>query len=146
MKVIFLDFNGVMVSGKSPIVGYNMFDKDSVSSLNNIIKETGASIVVSSGWRLCSDLLQLSDLLQSCGVKGEILDTTPFVLRTGGDVKGTEIDKWLKEWKGEPIESFVILDDDPKIVLHKDKQVKTNYWEGLTEEDANKAKEILNAI
>jgi hypothetical protein len=59
--------------------------------------------------------------------------------------RGEEIDLWLKNWNGEPIESFVILDDmyPEDLKLHQEKLVQTVESFGLTQEDVEKAVAML---
>jgi hypothetical protein len=120
MKIIFLDFDGVLnhelwykkrfetinkddVSTNYP---YYEFDPESVNNLNIIIKETDAKVVVSSTWRIGKTVEQLQDMLNVVGFKGEIIDTTPSFFAKGLDneenkisytiPRGCEIDWWLE--------------------------------------------------
>jgi hypothetical protein len=121
MKVIFLDFDGVLNSemwyrsrfeqldreeetGNYP---YYEFDPILIDRLNRIIEETDAKFVVSSTWRIGRSVEDLQNLLNRVGFKGEIIDTTPHFHAKGGDnddnpigytiPRGCEIDWWLKE-------------------------------------------------
>ena len=47
-KIIFLDIDGVLSTIRER---FRMWDKEAMSNLEKILKETGASIVVSSSWR-----------------------------------------------------------------------------------------------
>ena len=46
--------------------------------------------------------------------------------------RGEEIDKWLSDWQGEEVESFVILDDMSGAELrpHSFYLVQTGFWMG----------------
>ena len=113
MKIIFLDFDGVVAINRSRSKPYQpgspTFDRESVSNLNRLIELTDARIVVTSSWRLDSDL-PLQRLLDFEGVKGEVVGKTPY-LGLGYHGRGAEIYAFLRE-DNFPIEQFVILDDD----------------------------------
>lgn len=62
-KVIFLDFDGVLTSGKNydalvsagkPVSDEygDLFDPEAVANLQMILESTGASIVISSNWNV----------------------------------------------------------------------------------------------
>jgi hypothetical protein len=121
MKIIFLDFDGVLnsenwsrrrfneidnndISGKYP---FYEFDPLSIAELNRIIEQTEAKVVVSSTWRIGKRVEDLQQMLGVVGFKGEIIDTTPHFFAKGVDndenrigytvPRGCEIDWWLKE-------------------------------------------------
>lgn len=121
MKIIFLDFDGVLNSemwyksrfneldrtqetGNYP---YYEFDPSLINNLNQIIEKTEAKVVVSSTWRIGRSVEDLQNLLNRIGFKGEIIDTTPHFHAKGEDnegnrigytiPRGCEIDWWLKE-------------------------------------------------
>ena len=115
MKVIFLDFDGVLNSEnwmKSRRDKYSMddihnqypyyeIDPEAVEKLNTIIKATGAKVVVSSTWRLGRTVESLTQILEFQGFKGEIIDMTPHhgsPKDIGYSIpRGCEIDDWLKK-------------------------------------------------
>jgi hypothetical protein len=91
MKIIFLDFDGVLNSqywytkrmgeftmddfgSKYPIYE---FDPETIERLNYIIEKTSAKVVVSSTWRIGKNVEYLQNLLVSVGFNGEIIDKTP---------------------------------------------------------------------
>jgi hypothetical protein len=121
MKIIFLDFDGVLNSenwyrrrfkeidttdilGKYP---FYEFDHLSIAELNRIIEQTESKVVVSSTWRIGKRVDDLQKMLDVVGFKGEIIDTTPHFFAKGTDgndnrigytiPRGCEIDWWLKE-------------------------------------------------
>ena len=113
MKIIFLDFDGVLnshnwykvrstfVDGHSIQAQYPFYEIDpsAITNLNRIISETGAKVVVSSTWRLGRTPTQLMDILKPCGFVGEIIDCTPHMrfLKGYDDSvpRGCEIKGWL---------------------------------------------------
>jgi hypothetical protein len=173
MKVIFLDIDGVMNSVKSEMLaaeeeGLSEFayfcdnpHPIHTKPLNRIIKETGARIVISSTWRHSFSVIGLWRLLYAGGLRNShVIDMTPTL---NGQPRGEEIQAWLdmqqkrvdgyedeKSWMynpdfTEPVESFVILDDDADMTHLSEFLVHTDGQVGLTEEDADKAIAILNS-
>ncbi len=88
MKVIFLDFDGVLNSEEFFIMSHHSaddkkgwtetddFDPYAVKLLNQITKATGAKIVISSAWRINRTIEWLKALMYAVGVTGEIIDKT----------------------------------------------------------------------
>ena len=118
MKIIFLDFDGVMdtaryelilgISGRPSIDAYGtIFDPECVWNLREIIEKTGAKIVVSSSWKDILTFEEILDMWKKRGLPGEVIGTTPYTLEC--KKRGDEIDLWLKECKEEY--QYVILDD-----------------------------------
>ena len=158
MKVIFLDVDGVLNSEVSREQERNNFDnwmehevsEMHVNNLKKIVDATGAQIVLSSSWRfdhpkatgrdfIVDPLMKVLDRkLKAVGL--DIIDVTPDLR---GKIRGAEIQDWLG--RHSEVERFVILDDD---VDMNDEQkpffVNTTFKNGLTDELANKAIEILN--
>ena len=120
MKVIFLDFDGVLnliPQGHDDYGG--IFHPEFVDNLGRIIEETDAKLVISSSWRHMG-LERLRMMWEHRGYPGEIIDVTPDLRwRTKEDamelneveyVRGDEIDSWLK--LHPEVTNYVILDDD----------------------------------
>ncbi len=150
MKVIFLDFDGVLNSEKyvrSQSEYGVIIDPTRMVLLRQIIDITDARIVLSSSWR---EHWEKSD--ESCNHTGKainkifnqfnlkIFDKTPSI---GGN-REEEIVSWLKS--NPKTENFVVLDDrflDSPII--RGHFVKTdNYRSGISEENVNEAIKILN--
>jgi len=168
MKIVFLDIDGVLATIKScgqggkqfpefdargtfwPHVGFHALAPDCVANLNKIIAATGASIVVSSTWRMGDeeDFWDLAQYLQQSGVNGEILGRTPNLKRYRRHrvERGDEIQAWINLYK-KPIESFVILDDESDMAHLKCKLVQSKggwFEKGLEEHHADEAIAILS--
>lgn len=116
MKVIFLDFDGVLNSAasflwekrKKTINIANTLSPICASNLQYILdKASDVKIVISSTWRKLHTLNELSNILDSYGVKARIIGKTPITF--GGD-RGREIRQWLEE--NPNVTQYVILDDD----------------------------------
>jgi hypothetical protein len=153
MKVLFLDFDGVLNHYLMIIQAYDAgsrrFSADAIDRLNTIVARTGARIVVSSSWREQYTLDGLRALLASEGFTGQILDCTPVLhSRTGrgrdldpGQTRCREIQAWLDR-QPEPPQRFAILDD---IELHllSAFHVKTELDTGLCDEHVEIAISLL---
>lgn len=159
MKVIFLDVDGVLnsLSCKEKIEGYIFVEDEEIARLKELIDHTGARAVLSSTWRYGwyamehikkpdeNDLRDiymfeaLRDKLQEHSI--ELLDYTEDFGR-----RGDEISDWLKKWTGEPIESYVVLDDMASIEIqpHCKYLVQTSLSRGLEPKHIKKAINILN--
>lgn len=156
MKVIFLDIDGVLNCRftRERYRGFIFVMDRKIEMLKHLVDDTSAKIVLSSTWRqgwwdlknghensVEIDLfVALREKLQSYGL--ELLDHTLFIFYKD---RGNEIDLWLKSWEGEPIESFVILDDMNGYYLrpHANRLVRTSMKEGLQEKHVELAKKIL---
>lgn len=155
MKVIFLDFDGVITTERS---GYRL-DKEKMEFVKRICDKTGAKIVISSSWRLSTLESTISNITTVRNPDTDI----PFLMPelVAGVTKrmyafsyedaskhyriprGVEIERYLIEH--EDVDRYVILDDDDDMLLCQAPYfVKTDTRLGLTEYGMNKAIEILN--
>jgi hypothetical protein len=127
MRVIFLDFDGVLVTlrslqarkphHKNPATEDEWIkhkaDRKAVEALNYLLEQSGAKIVVSSSWRRTKEpLKKMRKVLNLWGVAGEVLDVTPYsatekkiINDDGKEVslflgreRGHEIQAWLDAW------------------------------------------------
>ena len=150
-KIIFLDFDGVLntehyqgllqYQGKSWQDEYGaFFDPNAVKQLKRIIDATGADIVVESSWKYLG-LDAMKELWEVRNLPGTIIDITPSLL---GKNKGVEIASWLTEQANQNIRYAII--DDEYVILDSQLPhfILTNPYEGITEEQANRAISILN--
>ena len=150
-KIIFLDFDGVLntehyqgllqYQGKTWQDEYGaFFDPKAVKQLKRIIDATDADIVVESSWKYLG-LDAMKELWEVRNLPGTIIDITPSLL---GKNKGVEIASWLSKYAKQDLR-YVIIDDEFVIL---DSQlphfILTNPYEGITEEQANRAISMLN--
>jgi len=154
-KVIFLDIDGVLNSGKyihaldgkfdDPV---NQMDPIAVARLNVITSATGAKIVVSSTWRLaflgrCADpLLSLQGCMRSYGLTGEVIGMTCNKANAIRNRRGKEIQEWIDEHFSE-IEKFIIIDDSSDMGRLLPKLIRTKFEDGLLDEHVDKIIGIL---
>ena len=117
-------------------------DQGCTKLLQWLVKESGASIVVSSTWRSRMDEVQhalewagFDDFSSFC------IGRTPLA----GNLRGEQIDEYIKGLTqgGVEVESYVILDDDSFDIHQKDRLVKTEHEVGLTVRDAHRALALL---
>ena len=150
-KIIFLDFDGVLntehyqgllqYQGKPWQDEYGaFFDPKAVKQLKGIVDATDADIVVESSWKYLG-LDAMKELWEVRNLPGTIIDITPSLL---GKNKGVEIASWLSKYAKQDIR-YVIIDDEYVIL---DSQlphfILANPYEGITEEQANRAISMLN--
>src|SRR5689334_11685775 len=105
MKVVFLDIDGVVAPTGTK---RRLPSRQCIEQLNRITAATGAQIVLSTGSRFHPDV---EAMLAEWGVHAPIIGRTPLV-NNGQANRGQEIAAWLAGC-AEPIERFVILDDEP---------------------------------
>ena len=140
-NLVFLDFDFVL-NNEQTLRRYgteSVFDPESVSALNELLRQSGALVVVSSAWRVRRTLKQLADILATAGVlPGRVIGRTPWL----GCERGIEIDAWLLG-APFPIASFVILDDMADMAMHVSRLVRTTESHGLRLTHARAALEVL---
>lgn len=139
--IVFLDFDGVLNSDRSTqeLGTRYRFSKTSIQVFNTVLRETEASIVISSRWRNHWTLRENAQFLERDGVlPGRVIGKTPSLERE----RGFEIDAWLSA-APFPVRSFVILDDREDMVMHCDRLVRVDPTVGINTHQANRAIEIL---
>ena len=169
MKVLFLDIDGVLnrqipdvsllgdEERQKPDGQDEEIEEDKLELLSRLVRETGAVVVLHSGWRFRFDesgnplypaAKRLRSLMEKYGLSfygftPDLSDEAIRRTRRFSLVKAKEILLWLKNQETE-VESYVVLDDltlhDERISSH---QVKTDGRLGLTEEDVKMAEKIL---
>lgn len=156
MKVIFLDFDGVITTPKSKC----KLDPEKMALVGRILDATGAKIVISSSWRryLLEDTIKHITDTDNFFVGGNPFPYPEAVVgvtermysfcypnndRHFGLPRGCEIEHYLRQHS--EIDNYVIIDDDQDMLLcQADNFVHTDGEEGITEKDVEKAIEILN--
>ena len=146
MKIIFLDFDGVLTTPSSDYT----FTKDAIDRLGHILSETGAKLVITSSWR-SETVEQMRNLLsgnQSSATRyirfpyvKEIIGVTPHC---GAWLRGQEIQKWLENTRF-PVERYAIIDDEEQYLQNqKPFLVRTSHSIGITDEDVESVIRLLN--
>jgi hypothetical protein len=156
MKIIFLDFDGVLNSeifaaenkidkdsgqeiGTYP---HNQFDNRCIKLLNNITSATGAKIVISSSWRKNRTLEELQLLCKQIGIKAEVIGKTPYLSYSNHKKtvpRGCEILAWLQMNEGllgceiHKYRKYVIIDDESDMLFwQRENFFKTDAYCGLS--------------
>ena len=124
IKIIFLDFDGVLIT-----VTDKKFNMRNVDNLNELIRKTGAKVVVTSDWKRDHDFDFIKKTLTDNGVRGEIIDITPnYTIKETDTIKvprGVEIESWISNYNtfdGENLKAvvnYVILDDHMDMLIYQ---------------------------
>lgn len=141
MKVIFLDFDGVLTRTDEPR-SHHYLSNTCIENLNLIIdKIKNVKIVLSTDWRKYYSLNELRKILVRAGLKypSNVVDVTPLIEY---QIRGNEIEQWLI--KNNKIDSFVILDDHDDMGKYINRLILTDPNYGLTHKDALNALSILH--
>ena len=152
-KIIFLDIDGVLnyilwyIDDRNPGNLYGQegdLDPFCIDRINKLCEETNSKIVISSDWRIDRGY---KDRLELAGLKN-IIGHTPITIFDTYDsidhfTRGEEIQMYLKQHPN--INKYVIIDDRTDFT-NEQKQffVKVNSYIGLTDENCELAKNILN--
>ena len=153
MRVIFLDIDGVLNSEEwdkyvqsftygARFNSCYLLSQEMILRLQNVVFQTNAEIVLTSSWR--TDVQALNALTKQLSLYHLCLrDTT---LYSTYNTRADDIHEWLRSHPD--VRSYVIVDDyddgfsnDEVLVAHF---VQTNYFQGLTSEEAEKIVEILS--
>ena len=154
MKVIFLDFDGVITTHDSKW----KINMHKIKIINDICDKTDAKIVVSSSWRTgyLGDLSAFHERLKQYFIKYNYLDNfkdtfdkfiNDIVGMTEciGGLRGDEIKSYMNEHP--EVENYVIIDDDSDMCDYQLCHfVQTDTYDGITERDAKLCVDILNGI
>lgn len=143
-----LNFNGC----RDKIGGIYFVNDNRINLLKEIIDTTGAKIVLSSTWRMgwvdreyglhslhVEDFNRLEEKLKGSGIT--FIARTPILANS---YRGEEIKIWLDSWRGETVESFVIIDDDADMKPFMNRLVQTSFNKGLQPKNVSKAIKMLN--
>lgn len=146
MKVLFLDFDGVLNSAASFKYEFrrkttHVADTLSViatSNLQHILeKDKDIKLVISSTWRKLHTLVELQNILNGYSVEAaRVIGKTPI---TVSGHRGREIGMWLEA--NPNVTKFAVLDDDGDIWTLKDDErgliIQTAWEDGLSLKDAD---------
>lgn len=161
MKILFLDFDGVVNTHNAMGNGYCGIEREKVNLLNRVLDETDCRIVISSAWRymvLCGDmtLRGFEHMLLTHGLKcyNKVIGCTPADENV--ESRGLQISEWINnslpgilENIGQTQFKYVVVDDlddcnGIKISGAGHSIVQTDGKVGLTNENCNELIRILN--
>lgn len=163
MKILFLDFDGVLNSMQSRIFWENIKDQTAfeeqmktysggilemiamefcpicLSNMDELIRRNpDLKIVISSSWRMSRSVEELKELFKSELISSRMIDKTDSF----SNIRGEEIQKWLDEHP--EVTHYVIVDDDSTMTeQQKDNFVKTSPLHGFQYGDMLWAERIL---
>lgn len=164
MKVIFLDIDGVVVTGEDQaraentipsgienenyLIHQEALNKDLICKLNKIIEATSAVVFIVSAWRRTFDAKQIEEMLKAKGFQGQVAGNV--FLRFSADAREAGALHILTE-KHPEITHAVVLDDSSWFYPSLDdprfrglKHIKPMFWVGLTDSHVEEAISILN--
>jgi len=146
MKILFLDIDGVLNSGRTLAAfggyphdfssqGMGKFDPVAIGLIQKLCIQTSCEIVLSSTWRIDHTCVQAANALDL-----PIIASTPILNNTA---RGFEINAWLTEHP--EVQCYAIVDDiDAMLDFQKPFFVQTDASLGLTLENYRDLKRILN--
>ena len=120
-----------------------MLDPVSIARLNEIVRRTGAKVVISSSWRIGGGHEPVAAILGRAGFVGEVIDATPVTIALAPGIeheRGHEIAAWMSE---RQIDRFVILDDCDDMAHLRSRLVQTSWSEGLLDEHVERTVTLL---
>ena len=136
MKLIFLDIDGVLNKKAGQPLKTFVIEEEQLTLLAELVKRSGAEVVLSSSWRLAEDEPWREPLLRG-GVT-----VTDKTVRLNGNNRQREILLYL-DTHGE-VESFVVLDDQGgRFGKLRSNRVLVDPRTGLTEANVEQALKIL---
>lgn len=143
-KVLFLDIDGVINSERTCFVsnGYpfsfdgtdmDKFDPVAIRLVRKLCEQSGASIVLSSTWRMHFSVSECAK-----GLDLPIVDKTPVL----NGPRGLEINSWLAAHP--EVTAYAIVDDNADMLPEQMARfVQTDFQEGLLLRDFHKLYELL---
>lgn len=164
MKVLFLDFDGVLnhqqflidaarENSEYPMTNLDrwvsMLDPAAVARLNEVVERTNCAVVVSSSWRIGSSRPELQHMLEVRGFRWSLLGCTPSCRTKENPHRGYEIQRWIDDWNEQHPDDTVtdadiaIIDDDSDMdhLLHR--LVHTGFTVGLQDEHVDALVSLL---
>lgn len=153
MKVVFLDVDGVMISEESFLLTMALggrvviFSRKAMKALKELVRETGAVVVLTSSWRPMPGYGPTRSYQHFCSALQRngtpLYDCTPWLEDRDHD-RSDEICAWLSEHQ---VEGFVIIDDNDRFRNHpelKERWVPIDSAHGLTRAEVPRAVELMS--
>ena len=155
MKILFLDFDGVMVTDRyqAQLTATNSplrddygakFDPVCVKNLRHIIDATDAGIVVTSTWKMDMGLDGIQQMWDARQLPDKVIGVTPDI---DSIHRGDEIQAWLDANQGAV--RYAIIDDCPILNFFREEQLphlfKVDERTGLDEKTVTKVIELLKS-
>ena len=144
MKVIFLDFDGVL-NNENYSEYFHTFSHYNFMNLKKIIDNTQAYICLTTTHRNRElSLIMFEEVCKKFNINNRVIGKTEYnfelsCMKQNSILRVREINNWIEK-NSKNLEKWVILDD---MDMNIENFVRTNYRIGLTEEDANEAISLL---
>jgi hypothetical protein len=137
-NIIFLDLDGVLIctmpmsrEDDLDADGYSLFKQEALDNFKELLEwDASLRIIISSSRRVGKTLEQMEEIFAFRGIKGKVVDMLPVSFSVS-QTRGEEIFRYLCD---NPIEHFLILDDDYTVLDIDDEEMKNNFV--LTEYEA----------
>jgi hypothetical protein len=134
MRIVFTDIDGVLNPHWK-----TKWSKIAIDKYNKVCRDFNLTPVITSTWRLNHTLEELQEIFTKQGITTPIYDFTPHIDQAD---RGIEIKEWLKN---NSVDNFVIIDDKTSdIEPHINNVVKCRSWIGLSPDEYNEIKIILD--
>jgi diphthamide synthase subunit DPH2 len=134
-NVILLDLDGVMITTKpweSDFIladDFAEFNPRAVAKLNQLLKETGFDIVLTSTRRYVHDIDQMNEFFKTRGIEGKIIEYLPLYDRNLRYSRYDEVTRFLMKHRPN---NYLVIDDDRSVArLGYDKLMLTDPMIGL---------------
>jgi hypothetical protein len=145
VRIVFLDFDGVLNTIDDPCWSQadagneGCLDPEKVRLVTDLVRRTGALVVLSTSWRLGFAQEELEEMLRRRGFEGGFAGITP----REGATRGEEIQAWLRD-HGGGVTHWVVLDDATQgMEWLGARHVRTTLEEGLTAVHVEEAARLL---
>lgn len=146
MKVIFLDFDGVIWTARASIAHreetsvLDGFDPVAIALVIKAAITTGAKIVISSTWRGHGKESILEDLENFCQDLEDFLHEDWRTASIKGAVRGQEVEEWLS--RHPEVTQYACVDDDSDF-LPNQTLIQTDTINGFSLQNYDKLTEVL---
>ena len=155
MMILFLDFDGVMVTDRyqAQLTDTNCplrddygakFDPVCVENLRRIIDSTDAGIVITSTWKMDMGLDGIQQMWDVRQLPGKVIGVTPDIDPIH---RGNEVQAWLDANPGAV--RYAIIDDTPFLNFFNEEQLphlfRVDERTGLDEKTVTKVIELLKS-
>lgn len=134
-NIILLDLDGVMITTKpweSDFIladNFAEFNPKAVTKLNQLLKETGYDIVLTSTRRYAHDIDQMNGFFKTRGIEGQIIEYLPLYDLNLRYSRYDEVIRFIMKHRPE---NYLVIDDDKSLGrLGNEKWLKTDPMIGL---------------
>lgn len=153
IRVLFLDFDGVLNSVRSAIAfkSYkeHALDPVAVGMIRTLVEEHNLKIVISSTWRVLYSMEEFHSMFltyHKWDTRNIIIDVTPYIPIL--KLRGYEIVSWLQNGMGKNynVTDYIIIDDDSDMLSEQKEGghfIKTDHANGFSFENFQQIQDRL---